>query len=118
MRVSMIPDFKVNVTTNTNHYGDPKTGCESDEQAVQVQGVAGDFCSPKCSGTSCPSDKPSSASANPMCALQTTSGDKYCALICSPSAVALDFAPFKKVADAQCGTNASCESISGVGICT
>ncbi|CAJ1376014.1 unnamed protein product [Effrenium voratum] len=27
---------------------DPKTGCETDEQAVRVQGLSGDFCSPKC----------------------------------------------------------------------
>ena len=35
--------------SNPTHYGDPKTGCESDEQAVQVQGVSGNFCSPSCS---------------------------------------------------------------------
>eukprot|EP00466_Bigelowiella_natans_P005380 jgi/Bigna1/75695/fgenesh1_pg.36_\ len=31
------------------HYGDPKAGCESDEIAVQIQGVQGDFCTPACS---------------------------------------------------------------------
>merc|ERR1711981_1482372 len=48
------------VETNPTHYGDPKTGCEKDEQAVQVLGVPGDFCSPKCSSSgSCPTDLPS-----------------------------------------------------------
>merc|ERR1712072_1557581 len=46
--------------------------------------------------------------AAPQCALQdSSSGDKYCALICSPSSN-----------DAQCGTNASCKSIQGTGLCT
>ena len=71
------------VAANPTHYGDPKTGCESDEQAVRVQGLSGDFCSPKCSSSgSCPSDVPKGDSATPECALRTTTGDKYCALIC------------------------------------
>merc|ERR1712093_860552 len=59
---------------NPTHYGDPETGCESDEQAVQVQGVDGDFCSPACTGvlkTKCPSDVPSGVTAKPTCALKT-----------------------------------------------
>uniref|UniRef100_A0A7S3Z7N5 Uncharacterized protein n=1 Tax=Lotharella globosa TaxID=91324 RepID=A0A7S3Z7N5_9EUKA len=91
----------------TSHYGDPKTGCESDEIQVQVQGVQGDFCTPPCSlFKPCPADVPTGVTAKPMCALQSTSGGKYCALICSPGN------------DAQCGTNASCKAISGLGICT
>ena len=43
---------------------------------------------------------------------------RYCALFCSPSAEALQYAAFKKAADAQCGTNASCKAIQTVGICT
>ena len=71
------------VATNPTHYGNPSTGCESDEQAVRVQGLSGDFCSPKCSSSgSCPSDVPSGDTASPQCALRTTTGDKYCALIC------------------------------------
>ena len=63
--------------SNPTHYGDPKTGCESDEQAVQVQGVSGGFCSPACSSAgSCPSDKPAGDSAAPQCALQSPTGDK------------------------------------------
>merc|ERR1712139_82524 len=71
--------------TNPTHYGDPKTGCESDEKAVQVQGVSGDFCSPPCSSGSCPTDVPKGDTAKPQCALQTPTGAKYCALICTPS---------------------------------
>ena len=71
------------VATNPTHYGNPSTGCESDEQAVRVQGLSGDFCSPKCDSTgSCPSDVPKGDTATPECALRTTTGDKYCALIC------------------------------------
>ena len=58
-------------------------GNESDEQVVKVQGLSGDFCSPKCDSTgSCPSDVPWGDTATPECALRTTTGDKYCALIC------------------------------------
>ena len=75
--------LQVAVATNPTHYGNPSTGCESDEQAVKVQGLSGDFCSPKCDSTgSCPSDVPKGDTATPECALRTTTGDKYCALIC------------------------------------
>mmetsp|Transcript_11858 Transcript_11858/g.27057 ORF Transcript_11858/g.27057 Transcript_11858/m.27057 type:complete len:144 (-) Transcript_11858:114-545(-) len=96
---------------NPTHYGDPKGGCESDEQAVQVQGVSGDFCTPQCSSAgACPSDKPSGVAATPQCALQTTTGQKFCALICQPSAKL-------NGANGECGTGA-CQSIQGVGLCT
>merc|ERR1711988_1733987 len=91
--------------------GDPKTGCESDEQSVQVQGVPGDFCSPACKGSSCPTDMPQGDTATPTCALQTPTGAKYCALICTPSAFA------SNGANGECGTG-TCQAISGTGICT
>eukprot|EP00462_Mataza_sp_D1_P003169 CAMPEP_0175103112 /NCGR_PEP_ID=MMETSP0086_2-20121207/8871_1 /TAXON_ID=136419 /ORGANISM="Unknown Unknown, Strain D1" /LENGTH=134 /DNA_ID=CAMNT_0016378117 /DNA_START=20 /DNA_END=424 /DNA_ORIENTATION=- len=114
MTLTMDKDFLRKMNATNGHYGDPKDGCESDEQAVQVQGVQGDFCSPPCTAGVCPKDVPSGVTAKPECALQTTTGSKYCALICSPSL------PIKNqmVADAQCGTNASCKPISGVGLCT
>jgi hypothetical protein len=41
------------------HYGDPKDGCMSDEQEVTIQGVQGDFCTPKCGFFKpCPKDIP------------------------------------------------------------
>jgi len=63
----------------------------------------------------CPSDVPAGVTAAPQCALQDTSSDKYCALICSPTAIIKD----QKLADAACGgTNLSCKPIQTVGICT
>ena len=89
----------------------------SDEVEITIQGVTGDFCTPKCSlFKACPTDVPAGVTARPQCALQDAStGDKYCALICSPTLPILD----QKAADAQCGTNASCKSVQmGVGVCT
>eukprot|EP00467_Chlorarachnion_reptans_P026206 CAMPEP_0114525276 /NCGR_PEP_ID=MMETSP0109-20121206/22328_1 /TAXON_ID=29199 /ORGANISM="Chlorarachnion reptans, Strain CCCM449" /LENGTH=133 /DNA_ID=CAMNT_0001706827 /DNA_START=15 /DNA_END=416 /DNA_ORIENTATION=- len=102
-------DFVKDFANATTHYGDPKQGCMSDEIAVQIQGVAGDFCTPACSLIkACPTDVPTGVKATPQCALQASQGGKYCALICNPS----------NKNDDQCGTNASCKAISGVGICT
>jgi len=90
----------------SSHYEDPKDGCQSDEQAIQIQGVKGDFCSPACHRGRCPTDVPAGVTAEPQCALRDQSGDKYCALICNPEAK-----------DDECG-EATCKSIQGVGICT
>ena len=38
----------------------------SDEQAIQVQGVSGDFCSPPCNAGACPTDPPSASDAKPI----------------------------------------------------
>merc|ERR1712072_1603577 len=93
---------------SASHYEDPKAGCSSDEVDIQIQGVQGAVCSPAYTGTTCPTDVPTGVTATPTCALHdASSGKKYCALICSPSSN-----------DAQCGTNASCKSIQGTGICT
>ena len=89
------PLLQVAVATNPTHYGNPETGCESDEQAVRVQGLSGDFCSPKCNSQgSCPSDVPKGDSATPQCALRTTTGDKYCALICQSDSDCGNWAAF------------------------
>ena len=92
---------------NPTHYGDPKPAgsCQSDELAIQVTGVAGDFCSPSCTSAACPTDVPTGVTANPLCALQTSTGDKYCALICKPAG------------SNQCGTG-TCKAIQGTGVCT
>merc|ERR1712203_862932 len=99
------------VGTNPTHYGDPAAGCKDDEESVRVQGVSGDFCSPKCSGGACPSDLPDGVSAKPTCALRTPTGDSYCALICTPSAFR------SNGANGECGKG-SCQAIQGVGMCT
>ena len=92
-----------------SHYGDPKAGCQSDEIAIQITGVAGDVCSPQCTGpfkTKCPTDVPAGVTAEPKCALKDTAGDHYCILECTPAQ------------NDACGPNASCKAISGVGLCT
>jgi KDEL-tailed cysteine endopeptidase len=98
------------------HYGDPLDGpCMKGEENVTVTGVKGPFCSPQCTaGIFCPSDKPAGVTAKPQCALQTSAGAKYCALICSPSTKPSAL----RAGDAQCGAKASCKPISGVGLCT
>jgi len=90
-----------------NHYNDPYvTSCTGGDVNMTIQGVAGAMCSPECT-SSCPS-APSGFTADPECALQSTSGEKYCALICEPgSSSACD--PSAK---------ATCKSIQGTGICT
>merc|ERR1719183_1936529 len=98
------------------HYGDPyQHACEAKEENVTITGVKGAFCSPPCTlGIICPSDKPTGVTAKPQCALQTSAGAKYCALICSPSTDKKSL----RAGDAQCGADASCKPISGVGLCT
>merc|ERR1712087_757015 len=89
------------------HYEDPKDGCSSDEVDITIQGITGAICAPACSGSTCPTDVPSGVTASPQCALKdSSSGKQYCALICSPGS------------NDECGTNASCKSIQGTGICT
>mmetsp|Transcript_36559 Transcript_36559/g.95700 ORF Transcript_36559/g.95700 Transcript_36559/m.95700 type:complete len:396 (-) Transcript_36559:93-1280(-) len=94
------------------HYEDPNAGpCAAGEDAVQITGLSGSFCSPSCSSTSpCPSDVPDGATATPTCALEKsgTTQPTQCALICNPNA---DSA-------AVCPDKASCKAISGTGICT
>jgi len=106
------------VGTNPTHYGDPATGCMSDELEIQIQGIDGDFCTPACSLTKeCPADVPSGVTAAPQCALQdaTDPTKKYCALMCSPSLPIRD----QNAADAQCGATGSCkEAAVGIGLCT
>merc|ERR1711912_108868 len=116
LTVAIDPDFLA-AMANSTHYEDPKpNGCLSDEVAIQIQGTKGDFCTPKCTGifkTKCPTDVPSGVTAKPQCALKDTSGNKYCALICSPST---DEAALR-AGDSACGT-ATCKAIQGVGLCT
>lgn len=88
------------------HYEDPAKGCGSDEQAIQVTGVSGDFCSPPCNGTTCPTDPPSASDAKPQCALKSSAGAQFCALVCTPGA------------NAACPIGASCQSVQGTGLCT
>merc|ERR1712196_180278 len=116
MTLTIDPEFLLSVNASS-HYEDPKPGgCLDDEVAIQIQGISGDFCTPKCTGilkTKCPTDVPSGVTAKPQCALKDTSGNKYCALICSPSTATRSL----RAGDAQCGTG-TCKAIQGVGLCT
>lgn len=99
----------------STHYGDPYVGCEPDEIKVTIQGLGGEICAPKCTSAACPTDEPAGVTAKPQCALQDAgTGDKYCALMCSPTTDE----PALRAGDASCGAKASCKAISGLGICT
>jgi len=94
-----------------DHYGDPSNGgCLSDEIAVRIQGVQGDFCSPACKSGQCP-DAPSGVASGVEAACDLESGtSKYCALQCTPG-----FGTQK-----SCGLpNMTCKRVQfGVGLCT
>merc|ERR1712190_171981 len=86
---------------SSTHYEKPP--CRSDEVDVQVQGLTGSTCSPKCSGTTCPTDVPAGTTAKPQCVLQdSSSGDKYCALTCFVGG---------------CPTGSTCRHSGLVGLC-
>ena len=117
-KVVVQPTVAMSVAAAT-HYGDPLAGaCMSDEQNITITGVAGSVCSPAATGVlkqKCPTDTPAGCTITPAAILQDQSGDKYCALECSPSLPIKD----QKLADSICGVdNMSCKPISGVGICT
>ncbi len=69
--------------TSGTHYENPP--CMPDEKAVRIMGIAGVFCSPSCGSSPCPTDVPEGVTVAPQCALQSPTGDKFCAIICSPS---------------------------------
>ena len=117
-KVVVQPTVAMSVAAAT-HYGDPLAGaCMSDEQNITITGVAGSVCSPAATGVlkqKCPTDTPAGCTITPAAILQDQSGDKYCALECSPALPIKD----QKLADSICGVdNMSCKPISGVGICT
>jgi len=87
-----------------SHYEVPP--CQSDEEAIQVEGISGDFCAPDCTNSDCPTDVPAGVTAQPQCILQSQSGGKSCALVCNPSD-----------STNECGAG-SCQAIQGTGICT
>jgi len=98
---------------STGPYEDPNNGgCEADEQAVQITGVTGSFCSPKCTGVifkKCPAAP--SGTAKPQCVLETSGSNDptQCALICDPTA---------EDKDGQCPGTATCKSVQTTGLCT
>ncbi|CAL6380404.1 unnamed protein product [Bathycoccus prasinos] len=97
---------------HTKPYGNPSTGsCLPNEMKVQIQGIAGSFCSPKCgSNMPCPADAYKGASAKGQCVLQVPSSPtpSQCALICRP----------EPGTNGGCPKRAECQPIQGLGICT
>jgi hypothetical protein len=89
-------------------YEDPNAGpCNQGEEAVQIQGVSGSFCSPSCASGPCPTNVPAGTTAQPQCALEVQGQTKptMCALICQQSS--------------KCPANASCKMVQGsIGLCT
>lgn len=88
-----------------SHYEKPP--CQADEIAGQLS-TGTQLCAPKCDASGgCPTDLPAGVTAQPQCALKTTSGDKYCALVC------------KEASD--CGAGADCTKpvpFMPTGVCT
>lgn len=83
--------------------------CASGDENITITGLAGAFCSPKCTSSGgCPTDLPSGCSAQAECVLETPGSSKptMCALICTPGQ------------DDSCGKGASCKPIQGTGVCT
>ena len=104
----------------STHYSNPAGGCMIDEVTIQIQGVTGSFCSPKCGpDNACPTDIPPGVTASPQCALKSSADgpNEYCALICATSLPILD----QQAADSQCGGGGSCKEVAigvGLGLCT
>lgn len=86
--------------------------CADNEQCVQIQGVDGSFCSPQCDASGMCPDAPTGVASgdHAECALQTTSGAKFCAIECTPSFTS----------QPSCGLpNMTCKRVQfGVGLCT
>lgn len=95
------------------HYEDPNVppGCAKDEVDVSITGIPGDLCAPPCDKTGkCPTDVPTGVTATPTCALKSSAGAQYCALVCTPAQA--------RTADSQCGPKASCKPTPQAGLCT
>merc|ERR1712013_51500 len=88
------------------HYGNPMSGCLSDEIAARIQGVNGDACFPQASNNVCPTDVPAGTTATPMAVIQDQSGNRYCGLICSG------------IATGTCPSGAQCASAAGYRLLT
>lgn len=93
------------------HYGDPLDGCRSDEIKVQLGGVPGAFCSPKCDSnpnatSRCPTDVSQGVTSKPVCANNMVRD--YCYLDCS------DF----EIGDQCAGPGATCKYSEFARVCT
>jgi photosystem II stability/assembly factor-like uncharacterized protein len=80
-------------TPGAPHYEKPP--CQAGEAKASVTDTDGSVCAPPCPTGDCPQDVPDGVTAEPTCALQDTSGNKYCALLCQ--------------SDDMCGSDESAE---------
>merc|ERR1711957_818276 len=68
-------------TPGATHYEKPP--CQDDEAQASVTDTDGAVCAPVCDASgNCPTDVPDGVTAQPTCALNDPSGNKYCALLC------------------------------------
>merc|ERR1712238_177372 len=83
-------------------------GCQADELAVRMSNVVGTFCSSSCATHPCPTDVPVGVKMAPQCALQSPTGEKFCAILCNPADNGL-----------PCGSVMHCATIPGSpqGVC-
>mmetsp|Transcript_363 Transcript_363/g.487 ORF Transcript_363/g.487 Transcript_363/m.487 type:complete len:145 (+) Transcript_363:199-633(+) len=110
-----LPEESVVDDSSLGHYGKPPEGCTDDETVLQIQGVPGVICAPKCADfMPCPSDLPDGVSATPQCALKDQAGHQYCILMCSPGEESSNL----RAGDGQCGPDATCQPVQGLGVCT
>ena len=80
---------------------------------VTITGLAGDFCSPKCSTAKpCPTDVPAGTTAKGQCVLEMSGQPQpsQCALICAGAD--------GKPNNLACPAKATCKPISTTAVCT
>lgn len=85
--------------------------CHADEILIQIEGVPGISCEPRCTTADMDCNYPTppsmDSSVTQQCALQSPDGGDFCALICNP---------FDE--DDGCPDGASCRTVLTTGICT
>merc|ERR1712238_238163 len=92
---------------SATHYEQPP--CQADELAVRISNVEGTFCSSSCAKHPCPTDVPVGVKLEPQCALQSPTGEKFCAILCHPA----------EAEGLSCGQVMQCATIPGSpqGVC-
>ena len=75
--------------------------------------------SPSCADGPCPADVPDGVTAQPLCALQSPQGDKFCAILCKPSEGFLRANHVDDLSGGECGpmTCTPIPQAAGMGIC-
>jgi hypothetical protein len=98
-------DTSWKVGTNPTHYGDPKGGCKSDEQKIQIDGLDGSVCAFQgCDQTACPTDVPAGVMGTPRCSISPKGSTTatQCALDCTAAFTPCCDSTGTKVAQDEC----------------